>query len=591
MSIATGLAVLPLAAIAQPTKTWDGYSEVTEAEQYFLATLNLNRSNPQIIPDLSLYYHQQFYSDARVKDEDVYQHVKEVVTPYESRPPLVYLKEAVAEASSRLAEMEPILLSNSYYAEEVASSELLPFAHFFHSNPTAGTLFETEFEPDIYVGAALSNLVTTQTTLMGRYVYDRGESAPYRIPSSVTAYVAGAYQDLDWTPIHIFNSIYVSADKYPSRPYDDTVWITGTVYRDGNGNGRYDPGEQVPGVEIVPDRGEYMAVSAPAGGYAIPFRKSAVGPIAVTAKNADGWTKTYELELKEFSSRSGDGGLWLDVKLPPDHKPARYDYIKAYGWASEEKPFEIEIEIEGYAQYKRLLFVAQVGHRPLMYAGPYDDDGLLRSDADPRIVILDTEENVIAHNDRWTADDETGLSQDNVSLLRRVIAGDSDITQYRSSAVGVWLKPGKYRFVIESVSQEGPVLAQIFETDFEQLGFDPPDRRPDYALVAPELRTTRISSVRIVDESNEGFPRHMEASGSSFEQIPFRAKLGLGNASLEVEGSARNTLKLSPVKGGVLNMAAEIRVGDLDHLSYSVSHDQLQGIIMEFKENDPEPKQ
>ena len=49
-----------------------------------------------------------------------------------------------------------------------------------------------------------------------------------------------------------------------------TVFVTGVAYRDANSNGSYDPGEGIGGVMISPDRGEWCAVTAPAGGYAIP---------------------------------------------------------------------------------------------------------------------------------------------------------------------------------------------------------------------------------------------------------------------------------------------------------------------------------
>lgn len=49
-----------------------------------------------------------------------------------------------------------------------------------------------------------------------------------------------------------------------------TVFVTGVAYRDSNSNGAYDPGEGIGGVTIRADRGEWCAVTAAAGGYAIP---------------------------------------------------------------------------------------------------------------------------------------------------------------------------------------------------------------------------------------------------------------------------------------------------------------------------------
>jgi hypothetical protein len=48
-------------------------------------------------------------------------------------------------------------------------------------------------------------------------------------------------------------------------------FVVGTVWRDDNGNGRYDPGEGLGGVTVTPDRGTFFAVTAAGGGYAIPI--------------------------------------------------------------------------------------------------------------------------------------------------------------------------------------------------------------------------------------------------------------------------------------------------------------------------------
>jgi hypothetical protein len=50
----------------------------------------------------------------------------------------------------------------------------------------------------------------------------------------------------------------------------NTVFITGVAYQDANSNGFYDPGEGIAGVTINPDHGDWFAVTASAGGYAIP---------------------------------------------------------------------------------------------------------------------------------------------------------------------------------------------------------------------------------------------------------------------------------------------------------------------------------
>jgi len=54
--------------------------------------------------------------------------------------------------------------------------------------------------------------------------------------------------------------------------YNDhfNVFIVGTVWRDKNGNNRYDPGEGITGVQVTPDSGSWYAVTGDSGGYAFP---------------------------------------------------------------------------------------------------------------------------------------------------------------------------------------------------------------------------------------------------------------------------------------------------------------------------------
>jgi hypothetical protein len=51
-------------------------------------------------------------------------------------------------------------------------------------------------------------------------------------------------------------------------------FIVGTVWEDGNDNGRYDAGEGYAGVRVEPDNGNYHAVTSAGGGYAIPVEST-----------------------------------------------------------------------------------------------------------------------------------------------------------------------------------------------------------------------------------------------------------------------------------------------------------------------------
>ena len=65
-------------------------------------------------------------------------------------------------------------------------------------------------------------------------------------------------------------------------------FLVGTVWEDLDGNDRYDPGEGVAGVDVVPSTGPYFAVTGAAGGYAIPLPATvAAGPVAVSFSGGD----------------------------------------------------------------------------------------------------------------------------------------------------------------------------------------------------------------------------------------------------------------------------------------------------------------
>lgn len=61
---------------------------------------------------------------------------------------------------------------------------------------------------------------------------------------------------------------YASADDRYADHYNR--FFVGTVWTDLDGNGRYDDGEGIEGVTVLPSHGPYYAVTAAGGGYAIP---------------------------------------------------------------------------------------------------------------------------------------------------------------------------------------------------------------------------------------------------------------------------------------------------------------------------------
>jgi hypothetical protein len=71
------------------------------------------------------------------------------------------------------------------------------------------------------------------------------------------------------------------------------AFLLGVVYADRNGNGQYDPGEGLNGVQVSPSTGDYYAVTGAAGGYTIPLPTNGSGSLTLTISGGElGETQT-----------------------------------------------------------------------------------------------------------------------------------------------------------------------------------------------------------------------------------------------------------------------------------------------------------
>lgn len=64
---------------------------------------------------------------------------------------------------------------------------------------------------------------------------------------------------------------YVVVQEIASELRSTTVLLTGVAFTDANGDGFYQPGEGVGGIDVVPEVGGFHAITSASGGYAIPF--------------------------------------------------------------------------------------------------------------------------------------------------------------------------------------------------------------------------------------------------------------------------------------------------------------------------------
>jgi hypothetical protein len=77
---------------------------------------------------------------------------------------------------------------------------------------------------------------------------------------------------------------------YAATSYADhhNRFLVGTVWEDLDDDGRYDAGEGIAGVDVVPSVGSHFAVTSAGGGYAIPLPAAvAAGPVAVSFSGGD----------------------------------------------------------------------------------------------------------------------------------------------------------------------------------------------------------------------------------------------------------------------------------------------------------------
>jgi len=96
-------------------------------------------------------------------------------------------------------------------------------------------------------------------------------------------------------PLVVTGNYAYAATSYPDH-YNR--FLVGTVWEDLDGNDRYDAGEGIADVDVVPSVGSYFAVTGAAGGYAIPLPEAvAAGPVAVSFSGGDVPAHTTLLDL------------------------------------------------------------------------------------------------------------------------------------------------------------------------------------------------------------------------------------------------------------------------------------------------------
>jgi len=131
------------------------------------------------------------------------------------------------------------------------------------------------------------------------------------------------------------------------------VFIVGTVYDDLNVNGRYDSGEGVSGVTVVPSRGDYYAVTSSGGGYAIPVTSPGLTTVSFTGNGITG-TRTVTtnsaasvlVDMSTAPRTTGSGSEDLFMRLDTKY-PEQFGSNSTYGTLMRGSSFIAEFEESG----------------------------------------------------------------------------------------------------------------------------------------------------------------------------------------------------------------------------------------------------
>lgn len=163
--------------------------------------------------------------------------------------------------------------------------------------------------------------------------------------------------------------VYAIANGFAADHYNR--FLVGTVWEDANGNSLYDPGEGLSGVSVVPDRGEFFAVTADSGGWAIPA--TVAGSYTITFSGGDLSEPEERTALVEDASvlvswNSTDSFLGI----PPELAIVRIEKINTGGevtWIAEpghEYTVQVSTDLQNWIDDERAV-TSDGGERSIVF--------------------------------------------------------------------------------------------------------------------------------------------------------------------------------------------------------------------------------
>jgi hypothetical protein len=245
----------------------------------------------------------------------------------------------------------------------------------------------------------------------------------------------------------------------------NTVFITGVAYQDNNSNGSYDPGEGIAGVKITPDHGGWFAVTASAGGYAIPVpANSGTYRLTATGGPLDGATATVTVGSDSVKADwvlpAAATVLPPQTTVPESDGTTQLIGLSTRGLVQTGENVLIGgFVIGGPAGAQKKLLIRGVG--PSLQTA-----GFPASECIPAVQIqVYSGQTVIASNNGWTSSPDGGAA----AAAAAAQVGDFPLLDWAGgggdSALVTTLAPGAYTVIVSPA----PGTAPSFQTGYVGL--------------------------------------------------------------------------------------------------------------------------
>lgn len=283
LSFAAASAAAAGSLTAAPGLLYDS-GDATPTEQYLLERINVARANPTAE---GVMLANAGNTDARVTAN--YNHyginvatLRAQFASYQARPPLAMNKILLGTARAHSIEQSNTGTQTHSSSDGTAFDERIARAGYQWSllaeNVYAYTL--TPFYGHVGLNAdwGVADL-GHRKNIMSSNADERYNTTKEVGIGVVNAVAAKDAQGNPFGPLVITQDFGTPNDR-------SKAFFLGVVYNDANGNGQYDEGEGLGGVSIVPDAGDFYAVTNAAGGFTIPL-PAGVSSLTVTASGGD----------------------------------------------------------------------------------------------------------------------------------------------------------------------------------------------------------------------------------------------------------------------------------------------------------------